>query len=219
MLRFVREQAVYATYFVLLIVYGFVLYFFGGAPAFYVLATLVLGLIAAAMGMRSRNVLAPPILLGALMAGVIFQTPYLSEMGLTTHTTWRKFAEEIHQENHQPYTVGVVSHDLHEKELQIYFPENKIGKYGNDNDKYTAYMINKLFGNRQRVYCLITENDYNKYLKEKNLHLEVVRQEFMLRKRLNIDRHFFTAFLRLDRRTIFHYFMENVYLIRRDRRA
>ncbi len=218
-MTFIRGHLMFAFYFLLLAVYGFVLLFFGGAPLWIVGSVMVAGVVVAVMGMRSTAAYAPALLLAALMIAVIYQTPYLSQLGLTTHTAWRKFAGEIQRQNHRPFTVGVASHDLHEKELQIYFPNNRIGKYANDNDEYTVYMLRKLFGNKQRVYCLMTEKDYNKYLKDKQDRLEIIRQDYMLRKRLDIDSGFFIALLRLDRSTIFHYFMENVVLIKREQRV
>lgn len=215
----VRRHLVFLIYFLLLGVYTFVLLFFGGAPLGLITVTMVLGVGAGIYGMRAPGPIAPVALLAALMLAVIYQTPNLSQLGLTTHTSWRKFAGEIQQNSRQPYTVGVASHDLHEKELQIYFPGQRIGKYANDNDEYTVYMLRKLFGNKQRVYCLMTEKDYNKYLKDTREPLQIVRQDYMLRKRLNIDGGFFLAVLRLDRRTIFHYFMEKVVLIKREQRV
>lgn len=216
LMTWLRRHLLFLAYFVLLAVYVFVLLFFGGAPLVLAGAVGALGVTIGILGIRTPGPVAPVALLAALLAAVMFQTPYLSQLGLTTHTAWRKFAGEIQRRGHQPYTVGVASHDLHEKELQIYFPSQRIGKYANDNEEYTVYMLRQLFGNKQRVYCLMTEKDYNKYLKDTREPVEIIRRDYMLRKRLNIDGGFFMALLRLDRRTIFHYFMENVVLIKRE---
>lgn len=220
--RFV--QFVRKFYFIIIIsllwlVYVFILTFFAGIPTYVLIMMLLIYLAVLIFVLRSQSLAIAPTILGILIAMISYQTAYLSELGLTTHTTLRKFAQTINHQSLVDYSIGVGSHDLHEKEFQVYFTDIKVEKVANDNDQYTTYMLNQLFGKNESVYCLITEKDYNKYLKDVFGNIQIIQQEYMLRKRLQIDREFFKALVNLDRRKIYEYFMENVVLVKREKHA
>lgn len=220
--RFV--QFVRKSYFIIIIsllwlVYAFILTFFAGIPTYVLIMMLLIYLAVLIFVLRSQSLAIAPTILGILIAMISYQTAYLSELGLTTHTTLRKFAQTINHQSLVDYSIGVGSHDLHEKEFQVYFTDIKVEKVANDNDQYTMYMLNQLFGKNESVYCLITEKDYNKYLKDVFGNIQIIQQEYMLRKRLQIDREFFKALVNLDRRKIYEYFMENVVLVKREKHA
>ncbi|MBP9855553.1 MAG: glycosyltransferase family 39 protein [Candidatus Omnitrophica bacterium] len=215
-LTFFRKYYVLFAFTVLTIVYSFILIFFGYLPIFGICIIAVIFVLSLSIILRSQSLFVGPMMLGLLIALIGYQTAYLSGLGLTNHTTLRKFAQTIDHGELKNYAIGIGSHDLHENELQIYFKDVKIEKYANDTDDYTRYMLSQLFGKNESVYCLITEKDYNKYLKDTVKNGQIIQQEFMLRKQLNLDAEFLKALLRFDRREIYEYFMENVILVKRE---
>ncbi|MGE0268391.1 MAG: ArnT family glycosyltransferase [Candidatus Omnitrophota bacterium] len=216
-LTFSRTYYVVFVFSLLALAYSFIMVFFANLSMMVLVIIGMLYVVSVRFVLRSNSPMAGPIVLGGVILLIGFQTSYLSNLGLTTHTTLRKFAETINQQHLIKYSIGVGSHDLHEKELQIYFSDVRVEKVANDNDQYTTYMLKQLFGKNESVYCLITEKDYNKYLKDIFENTKIIQKEFILRKQLNIDRGFLVALLNFDRQRIYDYFMESVVLVKREK--
>ena len=111
--------------------------------------------------------------------------------------------------------ISVGSHDIHEKEFQVYF-DRKVLKTANDSPEETKLRLVKLFEREESVFCLLTEKDYISYLgnfdQEK---LEIIYDDYMVRKRLKLDKDFYIAILRFDQKTINEYLKERILLVYR----
>lgn len=159
---------------------------------------------------------APAWSLGLFLIFVFFQSPLLQRGGLTAHAALERFAQTIKRENQGPCIIGVGSHDLHEKEFQIYF-DQKLEKVATSSQDETRQQLESLFATPERVYCLITYNDYERFLKDLSLEdLRIIQEDFIFRKRLSIDVGFFSALIRLDQKKIHDYFMEKVVMVKKD---
>ena len=87
-------------------------------------------------------------------------------------------------------------------------------------ERETRYKMAKLFDTKKRVYCLILEGEYNKYIAGPGKYeIDIVREDYISRKRLRLDKGFLMALLSLDRDRIHDYLMEKVLLIRKDENA
>lgn len=196
--------------------YFFVITFIARASNTYLMLLSVFFISAFIFMIRSRSVYVRSIILAGFLIGVAYQSPYLAQLGLTTHVSLRKFAQSIEPPDNKPFAVGVASHDLHDKEFQVYVPSVKVEKIANDNEEYNVYTMRRFFAKNQRVYCLITEKDYNRYLNNILANFRVIEEEYVLRKRLNLDVGFVKALLQMDRERVYEYFMENVVLVIRE---
>ena len=75
----------------------------------------------------------------------------------------------------------------------------------------------QLFATEHKVYCLITEKDYKKFLKDSYQEsLEIVQEDYIIRRRMNIDKGFFSALLKLNQETINRYLKEKLVLIKKE---
>lgn len=201
------------------VVYVFIVTFIAGVSPLNFLSMAFLFAICLVFMVKGEARIRRPLFLGFFLLIVVFQSPMLSQLGLTSHMSLRKFAAAIEQDSPEPYHVAVGSHDIHEKEFQVYVPKVKIDKIAKDMDAYNRYMIPIYLVKKQRVYCLLTEKDYNKYQNPIYENFQIVHKEYMLRKRLNLDAGFLQALVRFDRQRIYEYFMEKVVLIMREKRV
>ncbi len=201
------------------VVYVFILTFIAGVSPLYFLSMALFFAVCLVVMVRGQNRIRGPLFLGFFLLIIVFQSPMLSQLGLTSHLSLRQFAAAIDQDSPEPYHVAVASHDIHEKEFQVYVPDVKIDKIAKDMDQYNRYMIPIYLVKKQRVYCLLTEKDYNKYLNPIYEDFNVIHKETMLRKRLDLDAGFIRALIRFDRQRIYEYFMEQVVLIMREKRV
>ncbi len=79
--------------------------------------------------------------------------------------------------------------------------------------------MSQLLNTPQEVYCLLTEKDFQRYLGEGAAggRLDIVQEDYIFRKRMDIDRGFFAAILKMDRSKVREYMMEKLILIRKDK--
>jgi len=165
---------------------------------------------------RKKDPMIAPVILGLFILFVFSQSSLMAKAGVTAHGTLQNFAKTIHAQDNQEYVLGVGSHDIHEKEFQVYF-DRKIYKAGHSHEGRTKMQLGKLFNTKETVYCLLTEKDYNRYRDVINRKRHyTVQEEYMIRKRMNLDQGFFVALLKLDQEVARQYLMEKILLIRKD---
>lgn len=198
-------------------VFGFVVVFLGGAGRAWLPVFLGLYVLSAVIFAKRRQPLTAVGLLAGLLLFVQFQSAVLVKAGLSTHAVFQEFAQLIHRQmprNPERFAIGVGSHDIHEKEVQVYF-DRRVEKAATVIKEETPVKLHNFLQNNRGAYCLVTEEDYDKYTKyyPQNL-VKIVAQDYVLRKRFHIDRNFFAALLRLDQEKIHDYLMERLLLIR-----
>ena len=161
-----------------------------------------------------------PLILGLFMLFVFAQSSLLEKAGVTAHATLQKFAVTINQEIKvaaaKEAVIGVGSHDIHEKEFQVYF-DRRVAKAAGSEEAETRARLAQLFATDKKVYCLITEKDFELFLKDSfGGSLEIVQEDYIFRRRMNIDKGFFMALLKLDQTAVRRYLKEKLILIRKD---
>jgi len=168
---------------------------------------------------KSRDLSIRPILLAVFILFVLAQPQLFDSAGLTTHSTLQKFAQILKDDKIKDVVIGVGSHDIHEKEFQVYFNERVI-KAGASTTDETIYHLKHLFQTNSRVYCLITKRDYDLFFKSLNIgHYHIIAKDEMVRKRMNLDLGFFKAVIQVDQVRVKNYFMEEILLIRRNEQS
>lgn len=189
----------------------------GAAKAWLII--LIAAYVAMIVGMvRSNKLVTAPLILGIFMLFVFAQSSLLEKAGVTAHAALQKFAATINediQSNTGDAVIGVGSHDIHEKEFQVYFEQKVIKAAGSEAHETRAELAG-LFQTDKKVYCLITESDFNDYLRKSQLGpLDIIQEDYIFRRRMNIDRGFFEALMKLDQETVHHYLKEKLILVRR----
>ena len=148
-----------------------------------------------------------------LLIGKI-QAPSFAQQGLTPHASYQKFADIIQQES-SDYIVGMGSHELHEKELQVFFNE-PVGKYANDHEGWTHHNLGKLMRHESTVFCLMIKEDYEKYIQEKYPEAEIIHTEKMYRKNIPLGAELGHALRTLDQNKVRQLLKHDVVLLRRE---
>ena len=166
----------------------------------------------------SRHPVVPSAVLGTLVIVIFSQTSALARAGICPMTAYQKIAAII-EKNEESYPIAVASHDLHEKELQVYF-DRKIEKTGHGYELLTFRNLMAFSRKHPDAYCLITGADYRKYAsKLEPFDYRVIHKERLFRKRLSLDGGFVTALWRLDRAAIQKYLIEEILLLQKDDHA
>ncbi len=166
--------------------------------------------------LKKSNVL-PAYILAGVMLFILFQSPLLAKASLTPHSTLQRVAAVVNTVKQDDYILGVGSHDLHEKELQVYF-DQKVERLVTTHEGHNIYHLTRMFNYSKDVFCLMTEKDYNHYFSKeefKKYKTEILTEEYLARKRFFIDKGFFTALLQMDQQKVYHYIMEKIVLIRK----
>jgi len=150
---------------------------------------------------------------------VFAQSSLLEKAGVTSHATLQKFAitvnQSIAEDATKSFIIGVGSHDIHEKEFQVYF-DQKVIKAAGSEIKETKAKLAKLFATNDHVYCLIIEKDFDQYLRGSSLgSFETIQEDYIFRRRMHLDRGFFNALLKLDQAAVNHYLKEKIILIKK----
>ena len=154
--------------------------------------------------------------LGIFILVGLTQTSLMGKAGLTAHATLQKFAQTVHALKTEDSIIGVGSHDIHEKEWQVYF-DVQIEKAGISFEEGTRSNLNRLFSTEKTVFCLMTERDFDYYLKDmKDIPLRIVQEEYIFRKRMSIDKGFWWALMRVDRPRVREYLMEKLILVKKE---
>ncbi len=166
---------------------------------------------------RSQRIATAPLALGILMLFVFAQSTLIGKAGMTSHAALQKFAHTIKEDTSTDVVIGVGSHDIHEKEFQVYF-DQQVKKSATSEDQETKERLVSLLNEKQKVYCLLTEKDFNNHLINfSTANLDILQEDYMLRKHLHIDKNFFAALLKLDKQKVHDYFMEKIILVRKDK--
>lgn len=157
----------------------------------------------------------PPAILALVMIFIFSRMGMLNASGLTSHATLQRMAVIVHKDWHDDDLVGVMSQDIHEKELQVYF-DSKVELATHGFEPFTRQYINDLLSKPNEVYCLILEKDALKFQDELGKYpLETVAEDQILRKRFYLDQGFVTAVFRMDRPEIDKYLKEKIILLRK----
>lgn len=161
----------------------------------------------------SRRPGVPPTILAVFLLALYAQSDLIGEVGLTSHAVLQRLAGVVHSQKTPRAVVGVGSHDIHEKEFQVYFKDRVIKAATSDED-VTRQRIRDLFGQNKTVYCLLTEEDYRKYLAD--IPVEVIAEAYIVRRRMAIDKRFFEALAGMKRSVVRRYLMEKIVLVKKD---
>jgi len=167
----------------------------------------------------SSNPIEAPLSMGILILVVFAQSSLLERAGVTSHATLQKFAMTVNQAITENSTrsiiIGVGSHDIHEKEFQVYF-DQKVIKAAGSGIEETATKLATLFATEDYVYCLIIEKDFDLHLRDSSLGaFEIIQEDYIFRRRMYLDRGFFNALLKLDQAAVNHYLKEKIILIKK----
>ncbi|MCR4338078.1 MAG: glycosyltransferase family 39 protein [Candidatus Omnitrophica bacterium] len=163
---------------------------------------------------RKPRPMTAPIILAVLILFVCSQTKVMIKAGVTAHATLSQFAQTIN-EDEERHTIGVGSHDIHEKEFQVFF-DQRVEKIANSETESTLENMREFFESPRKIYYLMTEKDYAQFHDALSEYpVDVVQEEYIFRKRLHLDRGFIAALLRLDQDKIHDYLMEKLILLRK----
>jgi len=196
-----------------LFAFTFLLVFLAEGSPWWLAILLVCYLVILSIMLQSPKTHVQAICLGVFLVMIFSQTTIIREAGIITHSSLSKFAETINQDQGE-YVIGVGSHDIHEKEWQVYF-DRQIVKAATDDLPETVRRLGNLINNDD-VYCLIIEKDFNEVKQSLTFEdFEMVQEELMFRKRMNIDQGFFVALMKLDQATVTGYLKEKVLLLKK----
>ncbi|MBN1870470.1 MAG: glycosyltransferase family 39 protein [Candidatus Omnitrophica bacterium] len=201
--------------------FGFLFVFLAGGAQWWLFVLAAVYVFVVGRILRNPEPVIAPLVLSVFMIFVFAQSSLMEKAGITAHATLQKFAATVNQDlevNTSSGTmIGVGSHDIHEKEFQVYFNQRIVKAAGSEEEE-TRTKLGRLFANDKMVYCLMTEKDYDGYLKEYFPEtLEIVQEEYIFRRRMHLDRGFFLALLRLDQAVVRDYLKEKIILVRKGR--
>jgi len=199
--------------------FSFLFVFLAGMAKWWLAVFILIYSITIVRVIKSSNPIEAPLSLGILILVVFAQSSLLGKAGITSHATLQKFAITVNQAISENSTeniiIGVGSHDIHEKEFQVYF-DQKVIKAAGSGAEETAAKLAKLFAKEGRVYCLIIEKDFDLYLRGSPLGVfEKIQEDTIFRRRMHLDRGFIDALLTLDQEAVNHYFKEKIILIKK----
>jgi len=172
------------------------------------------------MMVKSQKRLTSPLILAIFLIVIFSQSSMMGKAKVTSHASLQGFADTINRYSLAESIIAVGSRDIHEKEFQVYFDDHQIIKVEGYNDQVTKEKLIDLFSGGNSVYCLITKNDFDKYIaNDIGDQLIVLQEDYMFRKRMYIDKDFFKALVKLDQKTVYGYLLEKVILIRKKENA
>ena len=197
----------------------FLYVFLVGASSWWLIVFLPIIIATVLVMHKSSNTLIAPLSLGILIVIAFGQSSLLEKAGVTSHATLQKFAitinHAIEQDQLKNIVVGVGSHDIHEKEFQVYFDQKVIKAAGSEIEETQARLA-KLFAGKNQVYCLIIAKDFDLLPKGSSQgEFEIVQEDYIFRRRMYIDKGFFTALFKLDQATVQRYLKEKIILVRK----
>jgi len=189
---------------------SFVFVFLGNVNILWLIIYLMAATIVTIVILRHPDPVIAPIITCFFIIFVLSQTTVLARSGLSPHSSWQRMAEVVHDHQKTDSVICVASHDLHEKEAQIYF-DQKIVKTGHGYELLTYRNLIDLLNKQNDIYGFITEVDFKKY--KEDLHkypVTIIGEDYMFRKRLHLDAGFARAVVRLDRKHIHDALMEKI---------
>ena len=200
-----------------LLVFSFLLVFFMKYNPLWFVLLLAIGWRLSIWIKQSSHMLRGALVLGCFLLFFYAQSPLLSKAGLTVHTSLQRFAQTIQESKKRPRAIGVGSADLHGKEFQIYFDEpveETAYKQLDGNSDNLMRFLNK----EETVFCLIKREEFERLLRDYKMAfpLTLMQEEYVLRRRFNLNGGFVLALLKFDREAVKNYLMETVVLVRKD---
>lgn len=178
-----------------------------------VLAIIFIGLLYVLI--TARNELIRPLILGLCIIFIFSQSNLLFKAGVISHATLQKMAETVVQDK-SSYVVGIGSHDIHEKEFQVYF-DKPVVKAATSLEQETHDLLRNLFKSSDHVYCLFIRKDFDDFVNSVNFQnqLEIIQKELIMRRRMKLDFGFVQALIHLNRDKIDQYLKEEIILVRK----
>ena len=156
-----------------------------------------------------------PVIMGSIFLLTFSRSSLLSEARLTAGSSLRDFASFINRQEEPSAVIGVGSHDIHEKEFQLYF-DKKVEKLATSEDQETKAALIRFFKNPRTSYCLMMQADYQKFADPSwQSEAGIIKEDMVFRKRMDLDKDFFVSVLKLDRDTINRYLKEKVILLKK----
>ncbi len=161
---------------------------------------------------KTRDYFVVPLALAGVALLVLSHSTLLSKAGLVSLSSLQEITATVNRQIKPGEIFAVGSHDIHEKELQIYF-NDPVLKAATSIPAETREKLKELFQSPRTVYCLFTEDGYRTFLKDSGLTLQVLKENLIFRRRIYPDKKLFQAFLEFDRLTVQRYFMEKIILV------
>jgi len=216
---FARKYIPVIIFSVCSLAFAFLFVFLAGAEKWWLIIFLLIYAVTIARVHKSSNPIEAPLSLGILILIVFAQSSLLEKAGVTSHAILQKFATTVNQaikeDSARSIKIGVGSHDIHEKEFQVYF-DQKVIKAAGSGIEETATKLAKLFATEDQVYCLIIEKDFDRYLKSSPLGaFETIQEDYIFRRRMYLDSGFVEALLKLDQAAVNNYLKEKIILIKK----
>jgi len=197
----------------------FIAVFLAGQHKWWLLIFLVLYGVIIYLFSRKKDVYIKAFALSAVMIFCLSQSDILNKAGLTSHPVLSKMAKTINMDQDPEYFIGVGSHDIHEKELQVYI-DKEIQKAGTSFDSGTKHYLSILLNTDKKVYCLILEKDFDKFIKPVySGKIRVLQEDYILRRRMYLDKGFISAIIRLDQEKVKNYLKEKIILFEKIKNA
>ncbi len=152
-------------------------------------------------------------ILGISMLWVYTQSGLLARTRLTTPAALQSFGEVIQSQASKGDAIGVASHDIHEKELQVYVTPYA-QKIATSDRQETKRRLEDFLNKPQREFCVMTKRDFETLFPQKwRPVVRIIGKEKIFRRRISLDKGFLKALLRLDTKKISNYFLEDIILV------
>jgi len=219
-IAFLRKYTVLFIFTVGFLAYIFLFVFLAGGHKAWIIVFLTAIIIFIRGIIKSTKPITAPLSLGLLLLFVFAQSSLLDKAGITSHAILQRFAstinEEVRQDSGNSYSIGVGSHDIHEKEFQVYFKDRVIKAASSDAED-TRMKLLQLFSKDTKVYCLLTEKDYEQFIQNAfQGRVHIIQEDYIVRRRMSIDKGFFMALLKLDQAVVRDYFKEKLVLLKKE---
>jgi len=169
---------------------------------------------------QSKSLLSAPLVLGLFMIFVQAQMPFFEHIRASRFSTLKILAETIIEETQEDFVIGI-DESIDPTKFRIYFDQ-----------KIKQGRLEELFQEKRQTYVILTETQINNneddaeyfhkimesidHSSDKPAY-EIIQQETIIRKKMNIDRGFFVGLLTLDRQRVDHYLREKIILVRKNK--
>jgi len=169
---------------------------------------------------QSQSLLSAPLALGLFMIFVQAQMPFFEHIRASRFSTLKVLAETINKDTQEDFVIGI-DESIDPTKFRIYF-----------NQKLKKGRLEELFQENRKTYVLVTETQINnneddaeyfyKIMESIDHSLdktpyEIVQEETIIRKKMNIDRGFFLGLLTFDRQKVDRYLREKIILVRKNK--
>ena len=212
---FLRKGLLIMMVTISLLAFSFLVVFLAGYnPAWLILIAGVYCAVLVVM-VRHKSALAAPLVLAAILLTVYSQATIMRKGGIGL-VVLQKFADTINAQIQKGDLVVVGSHDIHEKEFQIYF-DRLVIKIADDDPIRTKHELLKFLSESPSVYCLLTKNDLDFLSSDlpKDSYT-IIQEEYSFRRHMRLDQGFFWALFKLDQGVVQDYLKEKTVLIRKE---